>query len=102
MVKSIAIIVVAAQGLPDVVALRCASLVCWDLKPRHCCATGSCNIFCCNCDGRCVNTYGLLTQMAPGDEALPLADFARDGNLTLNRNLKLKNSQKATGSRAGI
>lgn len=103
MMKSIAIVVVAAQSFPDVIALRalrCASLVCWDLKPHYCCSTGSCSIFCCNCDDRCENPYGLPTQRDPYDEVFSLADSAGNGNLILDR--KLTNSQKVTDSGAGI
>ena len=54
-----------------------------------CCATGGCNIFCCNCDGHCrrANNRSLASadERDPDVEAFALADTAGNGNLTLDR-----------------
>ncbi|KAB2573525.1 hypothetical protein DBV05_g7804 [Lasiodiplodia theobromae] len=73
----------------------CAKWACDDdTQGTPCCGYGSCNIFCCNCDGGCRRAGGApagrRSDMSPrdpesngSDEAFAAADTDKSGNITL-------------------
>lgn len=87
--KTIATIVFFAQALPAVLAFCCSGPQCADgTAGTPCCATQSCNIFCCACGGHCRTNSKMLLERDPSEEAFATADSAGNGNLTLSRKLK--------------
>lgn len=104
--KIVLIVSLATQALPAVLAFCCGSEgdghlhYCGDYTaPTPCCATGSCNIFCCACEGVCRGSSKLLLKRNPGEVSFSLADSAGNGNLTLDR--ELADSAKAASLMTG-
>ncbi|KAK8055103.1 hypothetical protein PG993_000330 [Apiospora rasikravindrae] len=89
--KYITALVVAATAISAAHAFCCDSNskgFCKDgSEGTPCCATESCNIFCCNCDGSCRSSKRSFAAdpfaSKPVEEAFALADAEGNGKITL-------------------
>ncbi|KAI1844763.1 hypothetical protein JX265_011300 [Neoarthrinium moseri] len=89
--KFFSIALLASAALPGVLSFCCSGPQCADgTGGTPCCATQSCNIFCCACGGHCRGTSSkreLLAFDPRVDEsmaAFEAADKSGNGNLTLD------------------
>ncbi|KAK3936448.1 hypothetical protein QBC46DRAFT_419196 [Diplogelasinospora grovesii] len=103
--KFLALFTIAAAALPSALAFCCHGILgqpCADgTKGTPCCATQSCNIFCCACGGHCRtngkrDVFSNLESREVSD-AFAMADADNSGNVTLDQYLYYMHAPTAEG-----